>query len=293
MKVNIIKSHTPYSLKLSAKNKSATAPNFSNLKDTFISQIYQKPIKEITEIKAGIYGTCCKGSIALSNFFKNFNKKEIDALKQKGLSTNTNGRAYCLLKTKAENPISTSFVHDCSVLYLYNKKKNTHFLYHIFSRTDRNELSKVEQTFMPEGATNACIIPGDKEWYDRHREYLQKVFDTVKENFGDIRINVFHFSSKNPEIVGYKGKVFEIPNREIKRQIKLNEPYRNLIDYGQASFKIQNLFSYEIFTKIKYCKTQEDINKLKKEFNEKKYDKTIYPILSNLLKTKAESLKQK
>ena len=93
-------------------------------------------IKDITPV--AFAGTKCRGAIMLKNFWdtiapKNLKKKFI--LSRQGLSTNKNGFADSFLKTQAHKPISTSFVHDCAVMYLYNDKTKTHAMYHAAPNT--------------------------------------------------------------------------------------------------------------------------------------------------------------
>lgn len=283
--------------------------NFNNKQVNFQSRKFSKPIKKtladvietqpkfslnkLTGIREGKFGTVCDGSMPLTNFQELFyydrnNKRELDIYKR-GQSTNTAGYAYSYLKTNSENPISTSFVHNCSVMYLYNKIQNTHFLYHIYPKIESENLEYIIRNFMPEGFQTAAIIPGDKTWAYQHKEYLPMVFDLIKKIGTKSAIQVFHNSSKNPEIVGYKGKVYEIPNKEYLRCKRYGNKFR---DEGQASFKITNLEEGNTNIHIHYCTTIEELSILKKYFLSKSYDKEICKILQKLIDERINEIRK-
>ena len=202
---------------------------------TTVAKISASATKGLTEIKhiyAGTYGTFCEGSKPLSDFFCRLSPEVKDALIKRGLSTNIDCVANCFLKSKWDNPISTSGVFDCSVMYLANKNTKTHFLYHMYKDVDYAKIQKTIKQFMPEGFTNAAIVPGDKKHIAEHKKYLYDVFKAIKDINPEAEINAYHFSTKNPEVVGYKGEMYEIPNQSWQ-------------SYGQNSFKIQDISYYD------------------------------------------------
>ena len=69
-------------------------------------------------------------------------RETLDKLYKRGLSTNTEGWSDCFLKSGADNPLSTSSVYDCSVMYLFNKDTNTHFLYHSYYKKNQDEFDR-------------------------------------------------------------------------------------------------------------------------------------------------------
>lgn len=261
-----------------------------SLEDIF--QLNTSYIKEITEIKPGDYGTTCKGSKPLPSFFTQFknNKKEIEILKQTGISTNDSGCAYSFLKSKANKPLSTSFVHDCSVMYLYNEQKHTHFLYHIHKDENKEEISAIIKLFMPEGYTHASIVPGDKYWADTHKKYLPQIFSAIKEGSNNVKINVYHNSSERPEVVGYKGCMYEIPNKFYSK------PYIERMsekDRGQASFKIRD---FRIYTTLYESNISNDVKELQKQKNAIKHSNQYTPelrrVLYNIIEERINALKE-
>ena len=249
----------------------------SILKDVFLRQTSgaKKSLSRIKNIHPGEYGTECTGSLPLENFEEQFGLKELKNIYKKGFSTNTEGWANCFLKSDAQKPLSTSSVYDCSVLYLFNEKTNTHFLYHAYFNTDKNLFDFLIKTFMPEGFSKACIVPGDANWSASHSETLPEMFAALKCNNKNAQINVFHYSSKLPEIVGHKGKVFEILN---------NRTCIGLGDKGQASFKICDLRYDDIFGAIDYkAVSSKKIALFRQFFAEQKYDNEVLKILNTLL----------
>ena len=263
--------------------------NSKNLKD--IVHINPSYIKEITNIKAGEYGTVCKGSKPLPSFFAQFkNKKDINTVKHMGLSTNENGCAYAFLKSKSDRPLSTSFVHDCSVMYLYNEQKHTHFLYHIHKDENKEEISAIIRLFMPEGYTHASIVPGDKYWADTHKQYLPQIFSAIKEGSNNVKINVYHNSSERPEVVGYKGCMYGIPNKFYSK------PYIERMsekDRGQASFKIRD---FRIYTTLYESNSSNDVKELQKQKNAIKHSNQYTPelrrVLYNIIEERINALKE-
>lgn len=273
-----------YPQKIKAKTK------FQTLKDLFINN--NNGLKELSNIKSDTFGTSCKGSIPLTNFMKQFkSEKELQKIIKKGLSTNKDGYAYSFLKTTANKPLSTSFVHDCSVMYLYNENKNTHFLYHIFPQTPKKEIDYMIKNFMPEGYTHASIVPGSREYTNTHKEYLPNVFNSIKNINNNAIINVYHNSSFYPEVVGYKGKMYEIMNKEVAEQV-INKG-NILTDYGQATFNIKDIHTGNTIIKIHYTNTSEELEELRQKFNKNnEYTKEIKKILNKLIDERKAEIKK-
>lgn len=279
--------NTDYRIKLNKIQNNKT-PNFSGLfpkgllKDIFCKQknSFAGGLSKIKNIHPGAYGTECKHSIPLSDFNDQFNSKDLEKLYKKGLSTNTNAWADCFLISSADKPLSTSSVYDCSVLYLFNEKNNTHFLYHSYFNADEKLFQFLIKTFMPEGFTRAGIVPGDKSWSVRHKQTIPTMFNVLRKNNKKASITVYHDSSSLPEIVGHNGSIFEIPNR--RTALGLN-------DAGQASFKICDLKLNNILGEIDYNTNNSlRIAVLRNFFAEKKYDNEILKVLNNLLDKRQE-----
>ena len=274
---------TNYYLRVQNKKPAFCAKNARTILKKISFTNKGKELTSITEISAGKFGTVCKGSIPLSNFFRQIDKIKIPILKYTGISTNDNGYAYCFLKSSANKPISTSFVQDCSVMYLYNQTDNTHFMYHIYKDVQYEELKFLIKQFMPNGYGNASIIPGNALYKYEHELYLNKVFDTIKTNNPDAKINVYHFSSKSPEIVGYRGMVYEIPNKTILQHIKNGANPYFIKDLSQATFKIQDIRVSPDLYNLSRCNDFESIKVMKEKIKKAKYDREIKKVFFNIL----------
>ncbi len=266
-----------------------TSPSFGirfrskELKDIFLKlNSNSESIRSIKNVKPGLYGTKCSGSKALPDFWDEVINEDYEQICARGFSTNIGGWADCVLKSKLDNPLSTSGVFDCSVLYLFNKNANTHLLYHSYYNAPEKDLKKLIKTFMKEGFSGAAIVPGDKYWYKRHDFTLKTMFNVLKNLNRSAKINIFHFSSQYPEIVGYKGNMFEISNNQ----------YQYYASKGQASFKISNLRVSDMFDKIEYESTSpENVKYLRKEFEKEGYDEEILKVINNILDEKSKNFK--
>lgn len=250
-------------------------------KDIFIRQNnhLNNGFDYLQNVRAGKYGTICEGSLPLKPFWRGFNQDECLKLKRIGLSTNTQGYPRSFLKSSADKPLSTSYVHSCSVMYLYNKPTNTHFLYHASEDVLKSELDYMVKNFMQEGCTHAIIKPGDGYWAYFHQFTLNDMFNSIRQNVPDAIINVCHDSTKYPEVVGYKGMLYEIPNKKVLLQNTL-EPE----DYGQASFTISDIQGCDTIDEIKYdAFNREAIEMLKKKFEKKDWDIEIKKVLNKIL----------
>lgn len=254
-----------------------TSPEDSSIKDPI------NGLTSIAEIAAGEFGTVCKGSLPLGNFFREMDIRKFLIIMYRGLSTNDTGGAYSFLKSSADNPISTSFVQDCSVMYLYNKADNTHFMYHIHRDVKRKELDFLIKHFMPNGYTNAAIVPGNVHFKSTHERYLSDVFEAIRTNNPNAKINIYHFSSKSPEIVGYKGMVYEIPNKAISEQIKNGTNPYFIRDLPQVSFKIQDIRVSPDLYKLSCCNDLESVNEMKQKIKKSKYDSEIKQVFYDIL----------
>ncbi len=268
-------------------------PNFKSLvsktktlKDVFyknqFAQMQKKSINQIVDITPIQFaGTSCKGSIPLQNFWHFFKLKN-PKLKSNyfGLSTNKDGYADSFLKEKSNVPLSTSFVHNCSAMYLYNDKTKTHALYHAAPDCSAEHLNSMIQRLMPEGISKAAIIPGDFFFYNEHSHNMNNMLKLIKQNSPNAKVNVYHDSTRFPEVVGYRGDVYEIPNKIVMKEMKINPLSAH--DEGQASFKILDLQGANTLNEI-YSKaiSEDNINALKKEFKQKKYPALLSEIFIN------------
>lgn len=292
--MNIMRIENYYGIK--SYNIQNTVPQFYGFKFNrgLFADIFTRSgdgLHGISGIKPGVFGgTVCRGSIPLPEFWNCVSKKERQKLLQSGMSTNRDGFAGSFLKADSAVPISTSFVHDCSVMYLYNEKKHTHSLYHASSDTSKGTLASVISLLMDEGFSKGIIIPGCSEFWEDHKNNMVNMFELMKKREPKAVIQVYHDSTPFPEIVGYQGKVFEIPNRDIKKQKEIGIKYPE--DCGQASFKIVDVQHFNSFDKIVYgCNQSSEGDGLKKEFKEAGFPKEILKILNKLIDKKVDFLK--
>ena len=236
----------------------------------FFAKTGDKGLTKLKNIKKGKYGTKCNGSKPLTDFAKAFkNQKEYEIAVQKGRSTNTNAFAFSFLKSKSDRPLSTSGVYDCSTIYFYNDKTKTHALYHYYPETSKSEFEYMIKILMPEGYTKANIVPGIPDWINTQKQYLPEVFDTIKEISPKCKIDVFHNMSKEPEIVGYKGIMYQIKNK--------NHPS------GQATFKISDSRKDTTLIDIHYAESIEDLNTEKERINRTNFNKELKAILNGAI----------
>ncbi len=251
----------------------------------------KQSLKKISGIEPQyLGGTKCKGSIPLKNFWDFFDKKSKN-IKNLGYSTNKDGYGNCFLKSNSSMPISTSFVHNCSVMYLYNKNTQTHALYHALSDCSEETLKYILRTLMPEGFTRGAIIPGDSIFYAEHSANMKKMLKLMKQFCPKALVNVYHSTLKYPEIVGKAGNVYQIPNRKVQNQIKLGNLDPN--DYGQATFRIIDLQGYNTFEQIFFAgNTVEQLEELKRTFMKKKYPKMVMKILYQEIEKRKKSLEK-
>lgn len=278
----ILKAHS-YKTVVSALQKQFYGIKFNKkiFNDVFLlqNQLFNKGLKSLKNIRRGEFGTICKGSIPLKPFWAHFNNHECVKLKHLGLSTNVDGIPRSFLKSSADKPLSTSYVHSCSVMYLYNNTTKSHFLYHASEEVPKSELGYMVKNFMPEGCTHAIIKPGDGYWSDVHKITLPQMFDAIRQNAPDAIINVCHDSTKYPEIVGYKGMLYEIPNRKVLMQNTLDPE-----DYGQASFKISDIQGFDTIDAIKYdAYDRKSVENLKKKFDKKDWDIEMKKVVNKIL----------
>ena len=257
-------------------------PKKQSLYDLFVRTPvgYKNPKKSLDKIlfikPQFMAGTKCKGSIPLRNFWDFFYKNK--NIKNMGYSTNKDGYGDSFLKAPSCMPISTSYVHDCSVMYLYDKISQTHAIYHALSDCTIDTINFMIKKLMPKGFTKGAIIPGDSFFYSDQEKNMKNMLRLMKNNSPKAIVNVYHSTCKYPEIVGIKGMVYQIPNTKVQEQIKSKKI--DIKDDGQASFKVVDLQGYNTFQEIyDEAQTVESLKGLKKVFINSKYPKVMLNIL--------------
>ena len=256
-------------------------------KDFFVktaSGLLQDSLTEIKDIAPVAFaGTKCSGALMLNDFWKSVAPKNLATkfkLNMLGLSTNRDGFADSFLKTYSDRPISTSFVHNCAVMYLYNDKTKTHAMYHAAPNTKVKKLDFMIKTLMPEGFTHADIVPGDYSFYREQAPNMKNMFKLLKQYNPSAVVNVFYGINRFPEVVGYKGGVFQIPNKRVEEQ--MNRGILDATDYGQASFKILDTGGYNTFDYIHgECTTMDELENLKNRFKKNNLPKLMFKIFAD------------
>lgn len=272
---------------LGLHRKPKTLFNISNT-HTDAALCKKNAIKDIINVRPFMLGgTQCNNSIPLRNFWHFF---ESDKRYFKGFSTNKDGFADSFLKSKSNVPLSTSFVHDCSVMYLFNQNTKTHALYHAHPECTKEQLKFMLETLMPEGFTKGAIIPGDKLFCRYHTQNMKNMLQLMRAKNPQALINVYNASSRYPEMVGYNGFMYEIPNKKVRSQISegIYDPW----DFGQSSFKIMNLQGFNTFDRIDLCKNTSELLALQKSFKSENYSEEIAEILNKQVEKRLEILKE-
>ena len=239
-----------------------------------------KGLLGIRNVRSGDYGAICDGSKPLKSFYEVYDAFEHKALIKRGYSTNTDGFAPAFLKSKAIEPLSTSKVHDCSVAYFYNELEDTHFLYHIYPDLNAGTIKSTINTFMPEGFQKAIIVPGDNAQTKVHQKSLPKIFEVIREINPETKLEVFHNSSRLPEIVGFNGNVYEIRNTQ------------HVLGwhFGQASFHLSDVRDVNTIDKINNASDINALEDLRTLFLMKDYDPEIQKVLNNLIDARIKKL---
>jgi len=145
---------------------------------------------------------------------------------------------------------------------------------------------------MPEGYNHAAIVPGNKHFYYVHENYLPKVYDAISDNSPKVKIKAYHFFTQSPEIVGHKGKMYEIPNRKIAEQIRSGvDPYY-IEDSPQATFKIQDMKIHSELYRLSCCDNYESVNLMKEKIKSKAIDNEIKKIFERILNNRLNNIRK-
>ena len=239
-----------------------------------------KGLLQIRNVRGGDYGTICDGSKPLKSFIEAYDKFANKEMIKLGLSTNTDGCAPAFLKSIASKPLSTSKVHDCSVAYFYNEQEYTHFLFHIHPEMTGRSIEKIIKTFMPEGFQKAIIIPGDNAHTKVHRKSLPKIFEIIRSINPETSLEVFHNTSRLPEVVGFNGSAYEIRNTQHVLHWH----------FGQASFHMSDIRDTNTLDKINKAKDVYTLEEIRKTFNYSDFDPEIKKVLNDLINEKIQKL---
>lgn len=93
-------------------------------------------------------------------------------------------------------------------------------------------------------------------------------------------IEVYHNTSRLPEIVGYNGSVYEIRNTEHVMHWH----------FGQASFRISDIRDTNTLDEIIKARDISSLQKLRETFNLKGYDSEIKKVLFKFIDEKINKL---
>lgn len=273
------------------------------LKDIYIKnkatiQPAKKGIESITGICGGFGGTKCNESTTLKSFWARFSHHEQEILRKQGVSTNVQREPRSFIKTTADRPVSTSGVCDCSALYLYNANTKTHAIYHAAPDVSKKELDTTIRDLMSEGVTHGVIVPGRAIFFEEHGRNMHNMLDVLKKYNPEVKVNVKHSEGCLPEIVGYRGDVFEIKmsnSLEEFRQEK-NLLKRGRITFGDlavANFNVVDMQGYNTFDKILFdANNLKEAKELKLWFVKQNFPKESLDVFLQKLDERVKYLKE-
>ena len=138
---------------------------------------------------------------------------------------------------------------------------------------------------LTEGFSKAEILAGSTNWYLRHAQTLPEMLKALRGNNAHANISVCHYSSKMPEVVGYKGDLFEIPNRVVAM---------GGYDKGQASFKVCDLKAHDLLYELEFNATSlKKIALIRQLYEQEPLDKEVVKIINKELDKYMKKLLQK
>ena len=286
MKISSAYKNNVYNYQFQYSTPAFTALRLPNkMADTFIKEAVlpcENGLKSIQNIYSSVTETICDGAIPMKRFWSLFDFQNAKCLKSRGLSTNKAGIKDTFLKAKSNIPVSTSNIGEGAVMYLYDDTSKTHALYHANTDCIKEHLDFMVKTLMPEGFTHGIIVPGYSSAENSQEKIMNRMFAVMKKNNINSIVNVFVSKEQYPEIVGYNGRVFTIPNGNITRSI--NDICYFYTDKGQASFKVVNLSCENTFDRINQssCNSRE-IRELRQKYKQRGYNKETVEILNNTI----------
>ena len=283
MKISSAYTNNIYNSQIQYSKPAFTALKVPNeVSDVFVREALapcREGLKSVRNVYSTIHETICDGAIPMKRFWKLFNEKTAKSLRSRGLSTNKAGIKDSFLKAKSNIPVSTSNIGDGAVMYLYNDTSKTHALYNASVDCPKERLDFMVETLMPEGFTHGIIVPGRTYVAKAQEKIMTEMFTSMKKHNKNSTVNVFVSNEQYPEIVGYSGQVFTIPNQDITHQISGVGYYFK--DEGQASFKILDLRGENTFDRINKssCNARE-VKELRQKFKQKGCNKETVEVLN-------------
>jgi len=127
--------------------------------------------------------------------------------KAAGFSTEGDGSGGGWIKADIKTPLSTADIHTCATINLVDEDSGQQFLYHVYRGVTKGTAPiEIEKFLLKEfpNFTKVNIIPGDQQQTNiAVNNALTALFNINKET----KVQFYHFSSKNPEVVAQNGEL--------------------------------------------------------------------------------------
>jgi len=128
-----------------------------------------------------------------------------DMTKTAGFSTEGDESGGGWIKASLDTPLSTADIHTCAVVNLVNEKTNEQFLYHVYRGvTNGTSTIEIEKFLLKEfpDFNKVNIIAGDQQQTNVAVNCALTALNDINKS---AKVNFYHFSSENPEIVAQNG----------------------------------------------------------------------------------------
>lgn len=112
------------------------------------------------------------------------------------------------IKGRMNMPLSSRNFHSCAGLNLVNEEGKTQIFFHVYHETTTEDIINfISQKFPQFNKVN--IIPGDNPKTNNTVNNILKAVNAVNQ---DAEKHFYHFSSSEPEVVAYNGKLNYVEN---------------------------------------------------------------------------------
>lgn len=129
--------------------------------------------------------------------------------KSAGISTEAGGYGGGYLTGSIGKPLSTTDVHTCALLNLFNTKTSQQVLYHVYHATPMQKIVDFIRKNFPD-FTGVNIVGGDQFKTINTMREIEKAIDSVNPN---IPKTYYHTLSENPQLVACNGEISYIEGK--------------------------------------------------------------------------------